>query len=986
MKAKRILCLFCAVILAALCFSGCAAQKTEKAFVEAKDFNDAKIGVLTGSNFEGQTQKKFPDSEKLRFDTLPDLLINTEQGRIDGFLIDEAVFAAICWERDGFKAIGKGDIAENEFAYITADTDMGRKINSEINEFILYMNESGEAQKLAEKWFSDKRPQDTFSYDELKGLNGTIKVAVETESLPFAYQSSTKACGYDVEYLIMFAEKYGYKLDITTAEGSAVLAGISTQKYDIALAGLVVTPERREEYTFTDPYYRNETVMVVKDTFESETTLSSMSDSKIAIVTGTMTAVLVPKLIPDAEYMEYNSVADAAMALSAGKVDAFPTDESIYIAMLWEGRPYDRIDEPIAPSDYGVIFTKDLNEALQAQFNGFLADKKASGELLALEEKWFSDKEPVEFMDYENLEDVNGTLRIGINSTSKPFTYIKNGKYAGFDIELVTMFAKECGYGIKFEDALFASVLTGVSAGTYDMGVAGFTITEERAESVDFSDVYHTEDLVLVVNKTDDVSEAKTFDDFKTAKIGVLTGSYTASFIYKMFPDAEIFEYNNISDMALALLQGKIDASPNDESYYVTMKWEGKAVERVAEPIERGEYGIIFKKGENVELRNQFNEFLAKAKADGTMDALEEKWFSDAEPTEFLTTENLTGENGTIVVASVTDLKPFGYIKNGTLAGFDIEVMTLFAQEYGYDLKFEEVAFASIIVGVESGTYDIGAAGFTITDERRESVDFSDVYHTEDIVLIYGVNQNDEGTFAESIKGSFEKTFIREARWKLIAEGIGVTLIISVFSVIGGTLVGFGLYMLSRSKRKALSKIARGFSKVYSRIIAGMPTLVVLMILFYVVFASADVSGIIVAIVGFTLTFGAFVYDNLAVTVDGVDRGQTEAAYALGYSRNKTFFRIVLPQALKIFIPAYIGEIIGLVKATSIVGYIAVNDLTKMGDIIRGNTYEAFFPLIAVAAIYFIITWIIASLLGILKRKSEPKKRKNKDILKGVVR
>ena len=211
-------------------------------------------------------------------------------------------------------------------------------------------------------------------------------------------------------------------------------------------------------------------------------------------------------------------------------------------------------------------------------------------------------------------------------------------------------------------------------------------------------------------------------------------------------------------------------------------------------------------------------------------------------------------------------------------------------------------------------------------------------------------------------------------------------MIISLFSVLGGTLLGFALYMAARSKKKWLSKLAKGIAKVYSTIIAGTPTLVVLMLLFYVVFTSPDMSGIVVAIVGFILTFGSFVYDNLALTVSGVDNGQLEAAYALGYSRNRTFFRIILPQAMKMFVPSYSGEIVNLIKATSVVGYIAVNDLTKMGDIIRGNTYEAFFPLIAVAVIYFAITWIIAGLLGILRKKTEPKRRKNKNILKGVVR
>ena len=111
-----------------------------------------------------------------------------------------------------------------------------------------------------------------------------------------------------------------------------------------------------------------------------------------------------------------------------------------------------------------------------------------------------------------------------------------------------------------------------------------------------------------------------------------------------------------------------------------------------------------------------------------------------------------------------------------------------------------------------------------------------------------------------------------------------------------------------------------------------------------------------------------------------------EAAYALGYTRNKAFFKIILPQALKVFAPTYTGEVVGLIKATSVVGYIAVNDLTKVGDIIRSNTYEAFFPLIAVAIIYFIITWVVGDLLGTLGRRFDAKLRKDKNILKGVTR
>ena len=118
--------------------------------------------------------------------------------------------------------------------------------------------------------------------------------------------------------------------------------------------------------------------------------------------------------------------------------------------------------------------------------------------------------------------------------------------------------------------------------------------------------------------------------------------------------------------------------------------------------------------------------------------------------------------------------------------------------------------------------------------------------------------------------------------------------------------------------------------------------------------------------------------------VGAVDDGQYEAAYALGYSRRRTFFRIVLPQALPHVMPAYRSEVVNLIKMTAIVGYITVQDSTKMGDIVRSRTYEAFFPLIAVTVIYFVLEGIIGLLIDRINRRINPKLRSGKRILKGV--
>ena len=142
------------------------------------------------------------------------------------------------------------------------------------------------------------------------------------------------------------------------------------------------------------------------------------------------------------------------------------------------------------------------------------------------------------------------------------------------------------------------------------------------------------------------------------------------------------------------------------------------------------------------------------------------------------------------------------------------------------------------------------------------------------------------------------------------------------------------------------------------------------------------ISGTVVSVIGFTLVFGSAVYAMVKGGVATVDKGQTEAAYSLGYTDRRAFFRVVLPQALPHIMPSYKGQITALIKATAIVGYVAVQDLTKMGDIVRSRTYEAFFPLIAVAVIYFVLAAILTWIVNALEVRIDPRKRNS--LLKGV--
>lgn len=310
----------------------------------------------------------------------------------------------------------------------------------------------------------------------------------------------------------------------------------------------------------------------------------------------------------------------------------------------------------------------------------------------------------------------------------------------------------------------------------------------------------------------------------------------------------------------------------------------------------------------------------------------------------------------------------------------DLELIIRFCQEYGYQCEYTDMSFDAIIPSL-SGVCDIGTSCISITEERKEMVNLSDPYYNGGAVMMVRnlQEQPQKEGFLSSLKSSFEKTFIRESRWKLIVNGIGVTVKISLLTAFFGTALGFGLCLLRRLNRKWVNALVM----TYVRILQGTPIVVLLMILFYVVFAKSKLSGQVVAVIAFSMNFAAYVSEIMRAGIESVDRGQTEAALALGYTRMQTFYRIVMPQAAMQFLPVYKGEFISLVKTTSIVGYIAVQDLTKASDIIRSRTYEAFFPLIATAIIYFLISNLLTAVLSAVELKIRP--NRNNRSVKGVV-
>ena len=476
--------------------------------------------------------------------------------------------------------------------------------------------------------------------------------------------------------------------------------------------------------------------------------------------------------------------------------------------------------------------------------------------------------------------------------------------------------------------------------------------------------------------------EFTSIEELKDKRIGIKQGTVYDGISKETFPDGEYFYFASASDLAAALKGNKIDAFAIDDTILSEVIKENPEIGRLDVHIATFEVAFVFNKNDHgAELCEKMNVMIKELKDSGELDRLYEKWKNYDSNTEMFDISSLKGGNGKITLASQTGCPPFAILLNGKIAGYEVELVAMFCDKYGYTLEVDEMYFDGLLSAVQSGKADIAVGGIGKTEERAKSVIFSDteaiVYGDVGILKKSGISPDG---FFSSIKTSFTRTFIDEDRWKMFFEGIFATMAITILSIIFGTLLGFTVYTNTRNNKGITLRIVR-FS---IWLIQGMPVVVLLMVLYYIVFGKISINSFWVSILGFTLTFACSVYNMLSGAVSTIDPGQKDAAFTLGYSDKMCFYKILLPQAISYIMPSYKSEIVSLIKATAVVGYIAVQDLTKIGDLIRSRTYEAFFPLIVVTILYFVLAGLLNSVVNKIDLKIDPRKRTPEQILKGV--
>lgn len=703
---------------------------------------------------------------------------------------------------------------------------------------------------------------------------------------------------------------------------------------------------------------------------------ADVSQGTVGVLLGSSQDKFVTENYPEAEVLRIDMSTNLVMALKTGTCDAalFGADEAQ--ALLKEYPELGVLEDNLCMTELGIGFRQE-DPPLRKMFNAFLTQLKEDGTYSEMLKRWLSTP-GAGTMPSISLPTTGTPLRVGTTGVTVPYSYAKNGKFAGLDMELIYRFAAQIGRPVKVEVMNFGGLIPALTSGKLDIIANSIMITPERAKEVAFSDSYYSIGSTLLARK-EHLAEERTLSsisDMRGKRVAVLLGSTCEHFMAKRHPEIELLRMDNISDMMQSLKQGRCEGLIESTPLYKAMVQTDSSLV-CSDTLFTEKIAIGFSK-ERTALRDEFNTFLKDIRANGEYDEIYDRWMVQGDNSA-MPDIDLPQTGSPFRVGFLIGSPPFVFIRDGQYCGMEIELVMRFAKKKGHPVEFSNLSFGSLIPALVSGKIDMIAACLAITEERSKNVAFADSHYSLPIVLVTQTNKNTASGFTgngkglvagvkgfiHSIKDSFRNNLIAEHRYLLILDGLKVTILISALSALLGTLFGAGICYLRMNRRRAL----RWTGKLYITLMRGTPVLVFLMLMYYVVFARWNTSATTVAILAFAMNFAAYVSEMFRSSIRGIDRGQTEAGIALGFTPVQTFIHIVMPQAVSNVLPIYKGELISLVKMTSIVGYIAVEDLTKASDIIRSRTFDAFFPLIMVAVIYFLLAWLFATLLDCLNCK-----------------
>lgn len=444
----------------------------------------------------------------------------------------------------------------------------------------------------------------------------------------------------------------------------------------------------------------------------------------------------------------------------------------------------------------------------------------------------------------------------------------------------------------------------------------------------------------------------RSLEDLQDARIGVLTGLAHRQDLQDAFPGSSFMNFEDLPLMCMALQGRRIDALVCLEPGLDELL-EGNPGFRELPGLSIRDSVCVAFRLDDPDLAGAFDDFLEEIRSDGRMAEMEANWFGPDAARSFYHAHGGAGEP--LRVGIEVGQSGLTVMEDEEETGFEPELMRRFADHLGRPVRFIEMTGTGMVPALASGRVDALVDAITPTRERSQSFRFSRPYYSCDLHVVVLDPDYVPEIRRQTLGEVLRTNLVDEGRYKLILNGLWITLLIMFCSVLLGSILGALLCWMLLGKSKALKK----FAHAYCELIEGIPIVVLLLFMFYVVFAATPVTAVVVAIITYSLHFAAGACESFHNGIESVPHGQFEGGLALGLTEFGTYRYVVLPQAMRQILTLFKGKSVALIENTAIVGFIAIQDLTKVTDIIRTQTYNSLIPLVVVGLLYFLLARLI---------------------------
>ena len=480
-------------ILLLCCLSGCGAKERSTATTLEQLREPGRIiGVGTGTGDDAAVREAFPEAEIRYLDDSFMGYSSVANGKLDAMVygklqMELAIRNGVEGVRLLDETIGESHRVAVGISPVSTIPDLETKLNA----FIDASKADGTLDDMYDRWAV--RGDETMPEIAVpERAPWHLRVATTGTTPPYTYYAGSELRGYDIELARRFAAYLGAELEFKIYDYNGSIAAAQSGDADCIMAEVFVTPERAEVLPFSHPVLLQERGVAVRDTGAAAETSEAgevrwqdYNGKRLGVLVGPLMEDVAAEFFPDSEIFLFSSSLDCTAALMAGRIDAFLGDEPGMIAMHAENPAIDYIHETLTENNYAFAFRKDdpASAALCEELNEFLAACWADGTMDELAEIWLGEDETRKAVDMSGLTGENGTIRVVTTSTDMPWSYIKDAKNVGYDIDLVVRFCRAGGYQLELGDVDYAGLIPAVQSGKYDFST-DMNVTAERREQV----------------------------------------------------------------------------------------------------------------------------------------------------------------------------------------------------------------------------------------------------------------------------------------------------------------------------------------------------------------------------------------------------------------------------------------------------------------------------------------------------------------------